>query len=84
MIVPNIERPWQPKVVKGMLDFVKSGTKRIILNAPIGSGKTKIALELIRAVYREKGLNSYDACLGREIVIEKYMDERGEELGWRI
>ena len=125
---PNTNRPWQPKVVKDILDLVKSGTKRIILNSPTGSGKTKTALELIRTVYRESGLNSYvavrtmnemipydetvakfqmgliyrymigkrrgcayytegddansplcDACLGREIVIEKYTDERGEE-----
>lgn len=128
MTDPNTDRPWQPKVVKGILDLVKSGTKRIILNAPTGSGKTKIALELIRTVYRESGLNSYvavrtmnemipydetvakfqmgliyrymigkrrgcayytegddantslcDACLGREIVIESYTDEWGEE-----
>ena len=125
---PNTDRPWQPKIVKDILNLVKSGTKRIILNAPTGSGKTKTALELIRAVYRENGLNSYvavrtmnelipydetvakfqmgliyrymigkrrgcayytegddantplcDACLGREIVIENYLDERGEE-----
>ena len=61
MTDPKIDRPWQPKVVKDMLDLVKSGTKRIILNSPTGSGKTKIALELIRALYREKGLDSYVA-----------------------
>ncbi len=61
MTDPKIDRPWQPKVVKDILDLVKSGTKRIILNAPTGSGKTKIALELIRTVYRESGLNSYVA-----------------------
>ncbi|HVB12793.1 MAG TPA: helicase C-terminal domain-containing protein [Nitrososphaerales archaeon] len=128
MTDPNTDRPWQPKVVKDILDLVKSGTKRIILNAPTGSGKTKIALELIRTVFRENGLDSYvavrtmnemipydetvakfqmgliyrymigkrrgcayytegddantplcDACLGREIVIEKYTDEWGKE-----
>src|SRR5208283_2010839 len=128
MTDPKIDRPWQPKVVKDMLDLVKSGTKRIILNSPTGSGKTKIALELIRALYSEKGLDSYvavrtmnemipydetvakfqmgltyrymigkrrgcayytegddantplcDACLGKETVSEKYVDEWGEE-----
>ena len=54
-------RPWQPKVVRDILDLVKSGTKRIILNSPTGSGKTKIALELIGAMYRESGLDSYVA-----------------------
>ena len=128
MTDPKLDMPWQPKVVKDIMDLAKSGTKRIILNAPTGSGKTKIALELIRTVYRGSGLNSYvavrtmnemipydetvakfqmrliyrymigkrrgcayytegddanttlcDACLGREIVIEKYTDEWGEE-----
>ena len=53
--------PWQPKVVKDILDLVKSGRNRVILNAPTGSGKTKIALDLIRTVYRELGQESYVA-----------------------
>jgi DNA excision repair protein ERCC-2 len=57
----RIERPWQRKAVWDILDLIKSGTKRIILNAPTGSGKTKIALDLIRSVYRESGLSSYVA-----------------------
>lgn len=124
----KIARPWQPKVTKEILDLVKSGTKRIILNAPTGSGKTKIALDLIRSVYRQKEMDSYvavrttnemmpydetvskfqmgliyrymvgkrrgcayytegddantplcDACLGKQTVVEEYLDERGEE-----
>ncbi|MDG6998608.1 MAG: DEAD/DEAH box helicase family protein [Nitrososphaerota archaeon] len=123
-----IARPWQPKVVKDVLDLVKSGKSKVILNAPTGSGKTKIALDLIREIYRELGLESYvavrtmnemvpydeavakfrmglvyrymigkrrgcayytegddansrlcDACLGRETIVEKYLDEYGEE-----
>lgn len=124
----KIDRPWQPKVVKDIEELVKSGTKRIILNAPTGSGKTKIALELVRYFYREEGITSYvavrtmnemipydetvsrfqlgliyrymigkrrgcayytegddsntllcDACLGKEIVVENYVDEWGNE-----
>ena len=61
MRTQTLTGPWQPKVVKDIMDIVKSGTKRIILNAPTGSGKTKIALDLIRTVYRESGLDSYVA-----------------------
>lgn len=57
----HIDRPWQPRVVKDMMDLVKSGTKRIILNAPTGSGKTKIALDLIDSIRKEYGLESYVA-----------------------
>jgi hypothetical protein len=32
-----VDRPWQPKVVKDILDLVKSGRNRVILNAPTGS-----------------------------------------------
>jgi DNA excision repair protein ERCC-2 len=56
-----VDRPWQPKVVKDILDLVKSGRSKVILNAPTGSGKTKIALDLIHEIYRNLGLESYVA-----------------------
>lgn len=56
-----MDRPWQSKVVKDILELIRAGKNRVILNAPTGSGKTKIALDLIRTVYRELGLESYVA-----------------------
>ena len=128
MTDPYSDRPWQPKIVRDIKDLVKSGKKRILLNAPTGSGKTKIALDLINSIREEYGLDSYvavrtinemtpydqavskfqpgltyrymigkrrgcayytegddanaslcDACLGRMVVLENYVDSSGEE-----
>ena len=61
MTDPYSDRPWQPKIVRDIKDLVKSGKKRILLNSPTGSGKTKIALDLINSIREEYGLDSYVA-----------------------
>jgi DNA excision repair protein ERCC-2 len=45
-------RPWQPKIIERALQSIRS-KKRVVLDAPTGSGKTLIALSLIRQVLSE-------------------------------
>jgi Rad3-related DNA helicase len=45
-------RPWQPKIIGKALESIKKG-KRVILDAPTGSGKTLIALRLVELLLPE-------------------------------
>ncbi len=50
---PRFEyRPWQSKVIERIVKSIKEG-KRVSLDAPTGSGKTLIALAVIRNLLSE-------------------------------
>ncbi len=56
-----LDRTWQPKVVQRILDCVRTGKNRIMLDAPTGSGKTLIALLALMEIRREYDFHSYIA-----------------------
>jgi DNA excision repair protein ERCC-2 len=45
-------RPWQPKIIQRVLESIKRG-RRVILDAPTGSGKTLIALRVAELLLSE-------------------------------
>lgn len=57
IVATELARPWQEKAVKHILGLVAKGKKKIILDGPTGSGKTKIALMALKELQKKYGLH---------------------------
>ena len=53
---PELARPWQGKTVQRIVELVASGKKKIILDGPTGSGKTRIALLALKELQKTRDL----------------------------
>ena len=67
-------RNYQEEIVKGIRQTLLKGNKRVIVQAPCGSGKTEIMLSIIQGML-EKG-NDPVWILSHRNMIKKEIDNR--------
>lgn len=73
-------RPYQAEAIAGVREVMRGGKRRVILYSPTGSGKTEMAIEIIRAA-EAKGKRVLFVCARINLVLQS--SRRLEKAGIR-